>query len=129
MALADDPFRRIEALRRFRATARPEAGAGELFLRAGDDLARAERSLGAASEAWQRVCPPALVARTSIVSLFRGVLTIGVDSAAVRYEVDRMLRAGGERELTRACRTTVRRVKLVAWSGPDDGQEGERTPR
>ena len=41
------------------------------------------------------------------------MLTIGVSDSAVRYEVDRLLRTGAQRQLVRSCPSTLRKVKVV----------------
>lgn len=108
-----NPQRRLDSLRRLRVHEGRDLGVSGLFQRAATSLERTERTLGAASEAWRAVCPSGLLERTCIVSLNRGVLTVGADSAATRYELDRALRAGGERELIRSCRASVRKVRVV----------------
>lgn len=113
-----DPLRRIESLRGLRVRPGRDQGVAELFRRTASELERAERSIGQASEAWRAVCPSDLLTRTSVVSLNRGVLTVGADSASTRYELDRMLRAGGERAVIRACRASVRKVKVVTAPPP-----------
>ena len=108
-----DAAARLEDLRRRRARAAPERSAGDALAGTVRELRRLERRLGGVAEAWQAVCPPDLVARTAIRSLRKGLLTIAVEDASTRYELDRLLRAGAERELARAATTTVRRVRLV----------------
>jgi len=118
MATGGNPLGRLESLRRLRVHEGRDLGVSALFERTAADLKRTERSLGAAADAWRAVCPAALLDRTSVVSLNRGVLTIGTDSASTRYELDRVLRSGGERELIRSCRASVRKVKVVTASAP-----------
>lgn len=82
-----------------------------------DELARVEKKLGGAGGAWASVCPAGLAARTTPVSLARGTLNVEVADAAVRYEVDRWLRAGGEQAVIAASRTPIRKVRLVLGRG------------
>jgi hypothetical protein len=46
-------------------------------------------------------------------SLVRGVLTVEVKGAPARFELDRALRAGMERELIKACPASLHKVKLI----------------
>lgn len=105
---------RLEALRKGRVWPERDGSIGAMFRERGAELERLEKRLGGVSRAWQSVCPPDLLARTSVRSLLRGVLTIGVEDAATRFELDRLLRSGAERVFVRACPTTVRKVKLVS---------------
>lgn len=77
------------------------------------ELARRKKALAGAAEAWERVCPPALLAKTALEGLARGVLTVRVPDAATRFELDRFLRCGGEDALVRASRAPLRRVRAV----------------
>lgn len=74
---------------------------------------RAARSLSGVARAWEAACPPALLPKTSIVSLTRGVLTIGVDGASTRYALDRAMRTGGLKALREASNAAITRVKMV----------------
>lgn len=109
----------LESLRARRVRPEPDQSFTSLFRERAVELDRLEKRLGAIAGAWQRLCPPELLPRTSVRSLSRGVLTIGVEDAAARYELDRFLRSGAERTFIRACPTTVRKVKLVAAAPTD----------
>lgn len=74
---------------------------------------RAAKNLAGVSRAWEAACPPEALPNTSIVSLNRGVLTIGVDGASTRYTIDRAMRAGGLRTLRDASNAAITRVKLI----------------
>ncbi len=56
-------------------------------------------------------------------SVARGLVTIGVEDASTRFELDRLLRAGAERAFIRACAASVRKIRLVAYSPDADDQE------
>ena len=81
--------------------------------RAADELAKLERQLGGAGAAWARTCPATLLESTRVRSLVRGVLTVEVKGAPARFELDRALRAGMERELIKACPASLHKVKLI----------------
>lgn len=101
---------RLRALRVWPDRATPVAAP---LKRLESDLSRLARQQGGALHAWASTCPPQWLGRTAVLRLSRGVLTIAADDAATRFELDRWLRAGGEREVVRACPTTIRKVKVV----------------
>jgi len=110
-------IRRIERLRELRGLRGPAPSAAPLFLASRSALERKQRQIAGAAEAWEKVCPAELIDRTRIVSMRRGVLTIGAADAATRFELDRMLRSGGQRAVARASRTPIARVRIAADGG------------
>jgi hypothetical protein len=77
-------------------------------------LAKRVRQLGAISAAWDEVIPEFLRERSALVTYQRGTLTVAVDSAAHRYQLQVLLDSG----LTQALRERIRngplnRVRLV----------------
>jgi hypothetical protein len=99
---------------------------GPTFAAAALWLERSRRRLGKVAQAWQGVCPAQHVERTAIVGLAAGTLTVRVADDATRFEIDRALRAGAERELIRRCPAGVARVRLV--SGPIPGARAGAAP-
>ena len=95
---------------------------GETFQAQAQAMKRLRRKHLGCARAWEAVCPADCINRTSIIGIKSGALTIGVADHATRYELDRMLRAGAERELVKLAPTTVRRVKLVVDSGFNLGE-------
>ena len=79
-------------------------------------LQRDQRRLGAVARAWTANCPHKLLPRTSVIAMNRGVLTIGADDSSTRFELDRWLRAGGEEQIIKGTRTTLRKIKVVVQS-------------
>ncbi len=120
---------KLDRLRENRRRKGRETGIGATFEAQGRDLKRLQRRMGPMAEAWLSVCPPSLLERTAIDGISRGVLTIRVDSHATRYTLDRILRAGGERDFIKGAPMTVRRLKLVvdeSWAGePGPGRGGD----
>lgn len=108
---------RIKALREHRVTPDRRITITQEMQSTAADLKKLERRLGSVGEAWNQVCPGHLVDRTAIEGLSRGVLTVRVADASVRYELDRALRSGAEHELVRLSPSGVRRVKLVTGAG------------
>ncbi len=74
--------------------------------------ARPHRQLAEVVPLWERLLPAALVGRSMLRSLHRGVLTVIVADAATLYQLDRALRAGVEKQIARQSAGKVRRIKL-----------------
>lgn len=116
--MSADPVRhQIEQLRARRVKPERAVEVRGVFAAAAREFTKRDRHFSVAAEAWGEVCPRELAARTAIVSFARGVLTIGVTDAATRFEIDRVLRAGAERELVRRMPTTLRKVRLEVRQG------------
>jgi hypothetical protein len=103
----------IERLRGFRVRRGREAALGEPVEALAAELKKQRRKVGGAAGAWAAVLPRALVEQTAIVGLRGGVLTVRVADASSRFQIDGVLRAGGERSLARVSDGAIRRVRLV----------------
>jgi hypothetical protein len=112
-----DDLDRFAVVRASRVRPERARAMGETFQAQAMAIKRLRRKHLGCARAWESVCPEALVARTSIVGIRSGALTIGVADHATKFELDRLLRSGTERELVKLAPTTVRRVKLVVDSG------------
>lgn len=105
---------RLQRLREARERKVRDDALSPAFQRAARDLHRLQKGLAGVAEAWEGVCPAELLDRTAIQAIRRGVLTIGVADAPTRYELERLLKGGAERDLIRRCPMTVRKVRLTA---------------
>ena len=77
------------------------------------EVARPHRELGNLAGLWNDHVPPEIARRTRLVGLSRGTLKVAVDSSAVLYELDRLLRGGLEKKLVKqSTGGGLRRVKL-----------------
>jgi hypothetical protein len=77
----------------------------------------AEKLLGI-SELWQSLVPPKILACSRLLGFHRGTLSVALDSATVRAELDAALRAGLLRTLQTESRGALYRVKTsVALGG------------
>ncbi len=108
-----DPVQQLKLLREHRVFRERTVAVGPMAAALGADFKRLERKIGGVAGAWAEVCPPDLVKRTMVEGVSRGVLHIRADDAGTRFEIDRWLRSGGERELVKKCPTTVRKVRVV----------------
>lgn len=115
--ISPDDLDRFAVVRASRVRPDRARAMGETFLEQAQAIKRSRRKHLGCAKAWEAVCPGALVGRTSVLGVKGGAMTIGVADHATRYELDRLLREGAERELVRLAPTTVRRVKLIVDSG------------
>lgn len=86
---------------------------GGLFAATQRELKRTEKRVSGSAAVWERVCPPELLDRTSVIGFGRGVLSIGVSDHSTKYVLDRLMRSGLESELIRRSAVAVSKVKLV----------------
>lgn len=104
---------RVETIRSRVAKPGRNPGAAALFSAAADELKRTQKHLHGAGEAWGEVCPAGLKEKSMVEGVARGTVTIRAADASTRFELDRALREGLERELVKRCRFGVRKVKVV----------------
>lgn len=81
--------------------------------RLAQSLRRQRRAIDRVEQAWLQLLPPGLSAATTLRSIRRGVLTVAVADATVRFELDRYLRSGGLDALRHHCAEPIARVRLV----------------
>lgn len=106
---------RLRRVRHSRAGNRRDAAAlGAVINGEARALQRLERRLRGVGDAWLAQCPEHLLDKTAIVGVSRGALTIRARDASIRYELDRWLRAGGERAVIAASQAPIRKVRVVA---------------
>ena len=119
----------IDRLRELRVRTPRANDLGSAFAARGKQLQREARGTGTIAKAWGELCPAHLLGRTGVVGVTRGVLTLAADDAAARFEVDRVLRCGVERQLLRKLSLDVRRVRVVVVGEQADNpaESGGRT--
>jgi hypothetical protein len=84
-----------------------------------DRLAKRVRQIGQLAQAWDEVIPEYIREHTALVNYSRGTLTVAVDSAPHRFQLEMLLRAGLTDEIRRRFHAgPLDRVKLAA--GPFD---------
>ena len=81
-------------------------------------VARPAEKLDGVTELWQALVPERLLKRTRLLSLLKGTLSVGVDSAPLRADLTTLLRSGLLTQLQTASRGTVYRVKTCVQSSP-----------
>ncbi len=92
-------------------TARPVGEAVTLLMK--HTLAKRVKQLGQIAAVWDEVIPADLAAHTALESFARGTLTVMVDSAPHRFQLDALLKSGVRQHLADRCSGPLNRIKLV----------------
>lgn len=105
---------RLAAARADRARPAPAPGPtlSRLFLAQVPEARRMRRQLAGIARAWAEVVPPEIAEQTRLEGVNGGVLGVRAADAAVRFQLDRFLRAGGEARLLARLPTAIRRVRI-----------------
>jgi hypothetical protein len=106
-------LREIERLRAARARRTKDLSIIDLVARAQKQAADVHRRLGELIELWDANVPEDIAAHTSLTAMRGGVLHVAVDSSAIAYELDRLLREGLDVRLRQQYRRTLTRVKVT----------------
>jgi hypothetical protein len=94
-------------------------------------VAKPGEKLEGVTELWQALVPERMLKRTRLLGLNKGTLSVGVDSAPMRAELDGQLRGGMLRQLQTESRGAVYRVKTCVQAmgverGRGRGEKGDR---
>lgn len=109
----DAKIERMERLRALRAWKERDVTLSFLKDTFKREVEKPFKQLEGLAELWAELVPAQLAAHTRLESLSRGVLRVVVDSAGRHYELDRLLREGLQRELTRRHKgAALRQVKV-----------------
>lgn len=103
----------LNRLRQFRNWGGPDLSVENTLRDLCQHLERQQRASGKIETAWATVIPADLQRRATVSSFARGLLTVRIADAATRYQIERFLRAGGQRDLERSAGSAIRRVKLI----------------
>jgi len=121
--MPDDAYtRRMQQLRSQRVFAERDRSLGFMAKDFAREVAKPFKELEGLAELWAELIPADLAEHTRLESLRRGVLHVVVDSSGINYELDRLLRGGVQRELTRRHKgNALRQVKLRVGAVDPDG--------
>lgn len=94
------------------------------------EVAKPFAQLGDLAVLWRELVPSALVERSRLVGLSRGVLHVEVDNPAAHFEIDRLLRGGLQEELIKRHRgPAIRKVSIkLAGRREQEGVDPRRLP-
>ncbi len=104
-----------------RGTIRPPVDVSRLILGQLPEVRKLRRQFATIADAWMTIVPEALAAQTRLESVSRGILNVKVPNAAIRFELDRFLRSGGEAKLLASFPLAIRRIRIGLEVGPDAG--------
>jgi hypothetical protein len=102
----------IERLRKQRVRGPREESLSEFMSITGAETRRTQAKLGRLIALWQDLVPRELVDHTALTGFRGGVLHVLADSAAVSFQLDRLLRCGLMDELRQRFNGTLTRVRV-----------------
>lgn len=76
-------------------------------------LGKRFKQLGAVAEAWDECIPDDIREHTALESYHRGTLTVMVDSAAHRFQLEMLLRGGLQHVLAERVNAPLNKVRIV----------------
>ena len=120
----------LDRLRQSRSLPHPDLSLGFLTEQFKRDVAKPYKQLGDLAVLWAELLPAALVQRSRLVGLSRGVLHVEVDNAAAHFEIDRLLRGGMQKRLIQSHKgAAMRKIQLkVAGTSGADAADPKRLP-
>ncbi len=127
--MSHDRLAHIERLREYRSSRPRDASIQGMLGAQAEHAQRQAKKFGKIADLWQQIVPERLASESVIESFNRGVLTVGVPSSSVRFNLDEQLRAGLLDRLRRGYPGSLHRVKvrLLAKHLPNPAA-GDRTP-
>jgi hypothetical protein len=78
-----------------------------------NELGKRVKQLSRLAEIWDEIIPGTIREHTALDSLQRGVLTVIVDSAAHRYQLQTLLSGGLMREIQRRFADALQKIRIV----------------
>lgn len=121
----------LERLRKSRSLPDKDLTLGFLPEQFKKEVAKPYAQLGDLAVLWAEMVPAALVERSRLVGLSRGVLHVEVDNPASHFEIDRLLRGGLQKQLIRLHKGPALRkvsVKVVGRSSTGAAEPGRLPP-
>lgn len=76
-------------------------------------LGKRVKQVGEIVAIWRDVIPAEIAEHTALEGLHRGVLTVLVDTAAHRFQLETLLRGGLQQEIRKRFSGALRRIRLV----------------
>jgi hypothetical protein len=92
-------------------------------------VARPAAKLEGIAELWQQFVPAGIVRRSRLVGFYRGTLTVALDSATVRAELDARLRGGLLRSMQAASKGSLYRIKTCVQGGQGEQERASQGRR
>lgn len=124
----DESLRYVQRMREHRGRPEIDQSIAGVIAAQAEQARKQACQFGRLAEAWQEVVPPHLVRQTGLVALQRGVLTVEVPSAAVRYQLETLLRQGLLRDLRNSYAGSLNRVKFRLAARAAGAAAGQHRP-
>lgn len=102
----------------------PVGGSVQMLMK--HTIAKRVKQLGKLAEVWDACVPENIREHTALEGFSRGVLTVMVDSAAYRFELETLLRSGLRETLGRQFGGPLNKIRLVPGQFASVDIEGQR---
>ena len=103
----------IDLLRKFRSSRDRDISITKLVKSFANQASQAKRKSGSFIDVWSQIVPTDLETQSRVVGLRGGVAHVVCQSSAAKFELDRALREGLEKELRSAYSSTLVKVKVT----------------
>ena len=107
-----NPKTELDRLRAWRTRPKKDASITNAIQVMRKGLRKGNRQYSSIVEVWDELVPVHIARQATIVSIRNGVLEVATDGAAVAYQLNRLVRAGLLRDLQRASRGTLQKIKV-----------------
>lgn len=107
-----DPQTKLDRLRTYRARQERETSINETVQSVRKGLRKGNKASSSLIEAWDAAVPSHIANQATIVSMRNGVLDVLTDGASVAYQLNRLVRSGLLRELQKATKGTLRKIRV-----------------
>lgn len=107
-----DPQTKLDRLRTYRARQERETSINETVQSVRKGLRKGNKASSSLIEAWDAAVPSHIANQATIVSMRNGVLDVLTDGASIAYQLNRLVRSGLLRELQKATKGTLRKIRV-----------------
>lgn len=122
---SDPAQKHLERLQKSRSLPNRDLSLGFLAEQFKREVAKPYKQLGDLAALWRDLVPSALVERSRLIGLSRGVLHVEVDNPAAHFEIDRLLRSGLQKQLIQGHRGPAFRKVQIKVLGRRDGDAAD----
>ncbi len=112
MSVMLNPKSQLDRLRNWRARPLRDTSISDTVVAMRKGLRKGNRQSSSLVEAWDELVPSHIAKQATIVSLRKGILEVATDGSAVAYQLNRLIRVSLLRDLQRASKGTLKKIKV-----------------
>ena len=107
-----DPQSELDRLRKYKTRRVRETSINETVQSLRKGLRKGNKTSSSLIEAWDAAVPSHIANQATMVSMRNGVLEVLTDGSSVAYQLNRLVRSGLLRELQKATKGTLRKIRV-----------------